>query len=346
MTLRAARVPLLCTLLLGSLGCSSVPGDEAFDLQCPGVLSHAANVHSFWVIGHRGAAGKEVENTLPSFERALADGANALELDLSLTKDGVVVLWHDWDPDSLVALGRQHGQESDVAFKPDVPDTGEDLRRPVDELTLAELREHYGYKSMDGDDAVEALIPTFDEFAAWARAEPRIEGVLLDIKAPEAKADLALELVKRTELILPLDSVPFERVYLTPYDPVWAKIDPLIEDAGLALDVDPGVVVVGDGDCKDASSSWALERQGGYASTVNPKSWGNENWKYLKDLVRCDLEARDSTQGLVAGVQAATVNDAEMQQCLMDMGVDGLTSDDPGKLYAEALANGRPVTPL
>jgi glycerophosphoryl diester phosphodiesterase len=47
------------------------------------------------VIGHRGAAGEAPENTLPSFERALADGAAILESDVHLSRDGVPVLIHD-----------------------------------------------------------------------------------------------------------------------------------------------------------------------------------------------------------------------------------------------------------
>ena len=47
------------------------------------------------VIGHRGCAGEAPENTLPSFERALALGAAILETDVHLTRDGVPVLMHD-----------------------------------------------------------------------------------------------------------------------------------------------------------------------------------------------------------------------------------------------------------
>ena len=47
------------------------------------------------VIGHRGAAGEAPENTLASFERALADGAAILESDVHLTRDGIPVLIHD-----------------------------------------------------------------------------------------------------------------------------------------------------------------------------------------------------------------------------------------------------------
>jgi glycerophosphoryl diester phosphodiesterase len=46
-------------------------------------------------IGHRGCAGEAPENTLCSFERALAQGAAILESDVHLTRDGTPVLIHD-----------------------------------------------------------------------------------------------------------------------------------------------------------------------------------------------------------------------------------------------------------
>jgi glycerophosphoryl diester phosphodiesterase len=49
------------------------------------------------VFGHRGACGERPENTLPSFERALAQGADVLELDVHATADGEVVVLHDGD---------------------------------------------------------------------------------------------------------------------------------------------------------------------------------------------------------------------------------------------------------
>src|SRR5438067_6941524 len=45
--------------------------------------------------GHRGARGLKPENTLPSFEAAFDLGVSAVETDLHLTRDGVVVLSHD-----------------------------------------------------------------------------------------------------------------------------------------------------------------------------------------------------------------------------------------------------------
>jgi hypothetical protein len=47
------------------------------------------------LFGHRGAAGVTPENTLVSFNRALADGADVLELDVHATADGEIVVLHD-----------------------------------------------------------------------------------------------------------------------------------------------------------------------------------------------------------------------------------------------------------
>ena len=47
------------------------------------------------IIGHRGAAAVAPENTLVSFERALADGADGVEFDVRLAQDGVPVVIHD-----------------------------------------------------------------------------------------------------------------------------------------------------------------------------------------------------------------------------------------------------------
>ncbi|MBF4473338.1 glycerophosphodiester phosphodiesterase [Flavobacterium sp. HJJ] len=46
-------------------------------------------------IGHRGAKGHEPENTLISFEKAIAMGADGIELDVHLSIDGHLIVIHD-----------------------------------------------------------------------------------------------------------------------------------------------------------------------------------------------------------------------------------------------------------
>jgi glycerophosphoryl diester phosphodiesterase len=47
------------------------------------------------LIAHRGAATEAPENTLAAFARALALGADGLELDVRVTRDGTPVVFHD-----------------------------------------------------------------------------------------------------------------------------------------------------------------------------------------------------------------------------------------------------------
>jgi glycerophosphoryl diester phosphodiesterase len=49
----------------------------------------------FMVIGHRGAAGLEPENTMRSFRRAVAIGVDAVELDVRVVDDTLIVLHDD-----------------------------------------------------------------------------------------------------------------------------------------------------------------------------------------------------------------------------------------------------------
>jgi len=51
------------------------------------------------VFGHRGARAYAPMNTLPSFELALEQGADGVELDVQLTKDGKLVVIHDFTVD-------------------------------------------------------------------------------------------------------------------------------------------------------------------------------------------------------------------------------------------------------
>jgi glycerophosphoryl diester phosphodiesterase len=64
-----------------------------------------------FVYGHRGASARAPENTLRAFALAMEEGADGVELDVRLSRDGVVVVVHDPDlrrvagrPDSVHAL--------------------------------------------------------------------------------------------------------------------------------------------------------------------------------------------------------------------------------------------------
>ncbi len=53
------------------------------------------------IIGHRGASAYAPENTLAAFELAAEQGADGVELDVQLSADGRVMVFHDFDVSRL-----------------------------------------------------------------------------------------------------------------------------------------------------------------------------------------------------------------------------------------------------
>ena len=55
----------------------------------------AAAAPTILVHGHRGARARRPESTIPAFRYAIAAGVDALESDMAVTKDNVIVMLHD-----------------------------------------------------------------------------------------------------------------------------------------------------------------------------------------------------------------------------------------------------------
>ena len=65
------------------------------------------------IIGHRGAAAVAPENTLAAFEAAIKAGADGVEFDVRLSRDGVPVVIHD---NSLYRTGGVRRRVDDLTF--------------------------------------------------------------------------------------------------------------------------------------------------------------------------------------------------------------------------------------
>lgn len=109
------------------------------------------------IVAHRGDNAHYPENTLAAFESAMRQGADALELDVHLTREGELVVHHDY------TLGRTVAGEG-----------------PISDYSLAELKV-LDAGSWFGPAFAGERIPTLGEVMTLGRGQVRFE---LELKTP------------------------------------------------------------------------------------------------------------------------------------------------------------------
>ena len=152
------------------------------------------------VIAHRGASGERPEHTLASYDRAIEQGADYVEPDLVLTKDGVLVARHE----------NEISETTDVADHPEFADRrttktidgAEMTGWFTEDFTLAELRTLRARERLPqlrpANTAFDGLyqIPTFDEIVRLVRAREaetdRTIGIYPETKHPSYFAGIGL----------------------------------------------------------------------------------------------------------------------------------------------------------
>lgn len=180
---------IAAVVALGLAGCHSLPRAE---------LEPMPERFEMQVIAHRGASAWLPEHTLAAYARAIADGADAVEPDLVMTRDGVLVARHE----------NEISGTTDVAARPEF--AARRTRKQVDgewvegwfteDFSLAELktlraRERLPQlRSTANDGRFE--VPTFDEIVALVAAESerrgRAVGLVPEIKHPTYFTGLGL----------------------------------------------------------------------------------------------------------------------------------------------------------
>jgi glycerophosphoryl diester phosphodiesterase len=155
-----------------------------------------------WVIGHRGAMGHAPENTMTSFEQALALGADMLEFDVRLSKDGVPMIIHDGNLDrtanrslNVASLDAEDLMQLDAGSWFDLRFAGERIPRLSSLLKWAQSKKtkakgqlaYFVELKVDGDES---------------RREQLIHAVLKELKVAKALARSVLISFDEPSLIL------------------------------------------------------------------------------------------------------------------------------------------------
>jgi glycerophosphoryl diester phosphodiesterase len=306
-----------CALGLGG-------GAIAFDLQ-----------------GHRGARGLAPENTLAGFATALRIGVDTLELDLTITRDGVVVISHDprLNPDlTRDAAGRW------------IPAPGP----AINTLTLAELqrydvgrllpgtgyaRRHPQQVPADGE-RVPTLAALFARVTAAGADHVRFN---LEIKQSPLEPDLTPppEAFAKAVLAVVHEHGMASRVSIQGFD--WRSLQAV---RALA----PGIPLV------------ALTVRQGFLDNLGDPRWTGgltlaDHGGSVPRLVRAlgattwspyhlELDAVSLAEARSLGLKVIpwTVNEPAQIESLLELGVDGLITDHPERVR-EAMVQRRMPLP-
>jgi glycerophosphoryl diester phosphodiesterase len=311
----------------------------------------SGKVSAFDIEAHRGGRALSPENTLVSFANALSMGVDTLELDIGVTRDGVIVVSHErgLNPDlargadgkyvaapgiPFVQLRLEDVKEYDVgqirpgsAYAAQFPD-----QRIVPGTKIPTLKQVFDLVRKSGDKNVRFNIETkIDPNHPEESPDPeRFVTLLLDLARGENFADRimvqsfdwrTLQLVQKLAPAIPT-------VYLT----VQAGTSPTIS--------------------LDKASVWTAgfdPAEHGHSLLRTIKEAGGAIWSpYFGDVTPALIA---ESHGLGLKVVVWTVNKPTDMMRLIEMGVDGIISDHPDilrKVAGEkgvALPAGSPVAP-
>jgi glycerophosphoryl diester phosphodiesterase len=288
----------------------------------------------FSIIAHRGGAGLAPENTLVAFAGAFSLDVDAVEMDVHLTADGEVVVYHD------------------SKLKPEITRTpdGKWLKEPgpaIRNLTLRQLKSYdvgrvkpgtgYAWRYPHQKPADGQRIPTLGDVFALAkkRGNTRVQ-FWIEVKTsplepdltppPEAVADAVIAVVRKADLI--------DRVVLLSFD--WRS---LVRAQKVAPEV----------------TTAYLSRQSGRKDTIQAGRPGTSPWTagldiddFTGSVPRAvhsihgrfwlphyrDIDQKQVKEAHDLGLKVIvwTVNQRATMRYLIDLGVDGIITDRPDVL--------------
>ena len=250
-------------------------------------------------IGHRGASGYAPEHTIPSYDLALRLGADYIEQDLQMTRDGVLVILHD---DTLDRTAR--GPKRDC--------TG-----PVITKTLAQI------KTCDVGSWFNETYPQYARPEYGGLKIPTLEEVFqrygsntnyyIETKNPEAAPGMEEELLRLMD----------EYGLRTPAAERWRVLIQSFSPASLrkihALDPSLPLIQLYDEETSEVIRA-NLDTARAYAVGVGP-SKGD-----------VDRQLVDAAHARCLCVHPYTADEKQEMRALIDLGVDGMFTNFPDRL--------------
>jgi len=273
------------------------------------------------LVAHRGASAYAPEHTLAAYKLAIEQGADFVEQDLAVTKDGVLICLHD------ASLERTTNVEE--LF----PDRGTSISLEgrtrtawvANDFTLAEIQTLDAGSWFDKKFSAEK-VPTFDEAVAAIRGKA---GIFPELKTPEIYAGRDVKFEEMVAAALDKNGLrgpkadPKTPVILQTFGQASAR-----KLAQIKIGV-PVVLLLGNPagfDTAEGVKSWKGIVQGfGPTKQIVLKNPDFVKWAHAEGMTVTPYTFRAADPG---GYKDVT---AEMSHYLYTLGVDALFTDNPDK---------------
>ena len=280
--------------------------------------------------GHRGARGLAPENTLRAFEVALQHGVTTLELDIAITRDGVLVIHHDLALNPAFARDAQ-GVWLEQPSAPIHTMTWDELQRydvgrlkpghrysanypdqvPADGTRVPRLSDLFDWVKKGGHDKV--------RFAIETKLDPRQPDATL---APEPFAKAVVEAIRKAGMAQRAQILSFDWRTLQAVQRIAPEIPTVYLSAQQKFLDNIGAAA-------PEPSAWTAGfKYSDYHSVPRMvKAAGGQFWSVYHGDV--DAAKVKEAQSLGLKVLVWTVNDAPTMERVLDLGIDGLITDRP-----------------
>ncbi len=247
-----------------------------------------------WIVAHRGGSQLAPENTLAAFDRAAALGADALEIDVRLTSDGTVVVFHDAD------TARLTGEPGTIEGRP--------------LSSVAALDAAFGF-SPDGG-ATHPLRGTGVRIPTFADALAGFPAMRFNVDAKTEDAPLAEALADDVRAAGAIDRVCLGSFF----DAQAERLGRILPDACRYLP-------------QNAATCHVLNAKSGGAGAGCPKGYHLADLPHrLGSMTVVDAKVVGYFHAHGMQVHVWTVDDEQEMRDLLAIGVDGIVTDRPDVL--------------
>ncbi len=273
------------------------------------LVALSSSAHALDLQGHRGARGHAPENTLAGFERALRMGVTTLELDVGVTRDGVVVVHHD------------RALNPDIARGPD----GRWIAAPgalIHELTYEELQAYDVGRIRPGSEYAKRF--PHQQPIDGARV-PRLSEVLSKPVRFNIETKLSAQAPHET-----LAPEPFARALIAEVRKAGAAARTTIQS------FDWRTLAAVEREAPEIATAYLTDRSNAEPERVHAA--GGRIWS--PDFTTLTPQRLAAARGLQLKLIPWTVNEPADIARVLDMSVDGIISDYPDRVRDELKRRG------